>query len=151
MWVKRTDVHGARYSELEEVDLQQTVSKFIARWVAQAKLDVDPSLVTLRLVWCGSRKPTAKEEEAAVELDDPSLSLGESGVTRTAWLLAFVAGSPGASCLCSCEVDAHQRAAGALAQMLRVEASPGASASQCPLSSNLMPVLQERDWLTHPP
>jgi hypothetical protein len=87
VWVKRTDVHGARYSELEEVDLQQTVSKFIARWVAQAKLDVDPSLVTLRLVWCGSRKPTAEEEAAAVVLDDPSLSLGESGVTGTAWLL----------------------------------------------------------------
>jgi len=96
VWVKRKDVHGARYSELEEVDLQQTVSKFIARWVAQAKLDVDPSLVTLRLARCDSRKPTAEEEEAAVELDDPSLSLGESGVTGTAWLLAFVAGSPGA-------------------------------------------------------
>ena len=81
--------------------MQQTVSKFIARWVAQAKQDVDPSLVTLRLARSDSRKPTAEEEAAAMVLDDPSLSLSESGVTGTAWLLAFVAGSPGANCLCS--------------------------------------------------
>jgi hypothetical protein len=72
------------------VNFQQTVSKFIARWVAEEKLDARPSLVTLRLVRCGSRKPTAEEEEAAVVLDDPSLSLGESGVTSTSWLLADI-------------------------------------------------------------
>ena len=37
---------------------------------------------------CGSRKPTAEEEKGAVLLDDPSLSLRESGVSGTAWLLA---------------------------------------------------------------
>ena len=87
------DVQGARYSELEEVDLQQTVSKIIARWVAQAKLDVDPSLVTLRLVWCGSRKPTAEEEAAAVVLDDPRLTLAAAGVTDGCSLLAFIESS----------------------------------------------------------
>ena len=87
VWVKRMDVQGAQYGDFAEVDLQMSVSAFKARYVAQAKLDVDPSLVTLRLVLCGSRKPTAEVEAAAVELDDPSLSLGESGVTGTAWLL----------------------------------------------------------------
>jgi hypothetical protein len=88
VWVKRTDVPGAQYAEVEGVDLQQTVSKFKARWVAQAKLDVDPSLVTLRLVKCGPRKPSAAEEAAAVVLDDPSLNIAEARVTSTAWLLA---------------------------------------------------------------
>jgi hypothetical protein len=90
------DVAGAQYAEVEDVELQQTVSKFKARWVVQAKLDVDPSLVTLRLVACGARKPSTAEEAAAVELDDPSLSLAEARVTSTAWLLAFVAGVLGA-------------------------------------------------------
>jgi hypothetical protein len=93
VWVKRMDVVGARYVDVESVDLEQTVSKFIARWVAQAKLDVDPSLVTLRLVKCGARKPSAEEEKQAVELDDPSLHLADTDITGTAWLLAFVASS----------------------------------------------------------
>jgi hypothetical protein len=101
MWVKRMDVLGAQYGDSAEVDLQLSVSAFKARWVAQAKLDVDPSLVTLRLVLCGSRKPTAEEEEAAVVLDDPRLTLAAAGVTDGCSLLAFVAGSPGANSLCS--------------------------------------------------
>ena len=87
------DVPGAQYAEVEVVDLQQTVSKFKARWVAQAKLDVDPSLVTLRLVACGARKPSAAEEAAAAELDDPRLTLAEAGVLDGCSLLAFVAGA----------------------------------------------------------
>jgi hypothetical protein len=93
VWVKRMDVAGARYAEVENVDLEQTVSKFITRWILQAKLDVDPSLVTLRLVKRGAGKPTAKQEEKAKPLDDPSLSLAQAKVTDTAWLLAFVAGT----------------------------------------------------------
>ena len=87
------DVEGAQYSAVRGVDLQLTVDELKARWVAQAKLDVDASLVTLRLVACGARKPEASEETEALELDDPSFSLAESGVTGTAWLLAFVAGA----------------------------------------------------------
>ena len=86
------DVAGARYVDVENVDLEHTVSKFIARWTAQAKLDVDPSLVTLRLVKCGARKPSAEEEKQAVELDDPRLSLAEAGIMDGCSLLAFVAG-----------------------------------------------------------
>jgi hypothetical protein len=93
VWLKRMDVADAQYVEVENLDLEQTVSKFKARWVAQAKLDVDPSLVTLRLVKRGAGKPTAKQEEKAKPLDDPSLSLAEVKVTGTAWLLAFVAGT----------------------------------------------------------
>jgi hypothetical protein len=48
-------------------------------------------------VRCGPRKPAAQEEKEAVLLDDPSLSLRESGVTGTAWLLAFVASPPGSA------------------------------------------------------
>ena len=93
VWVKRMDVAGAQYVDVENVDLEQTVSKFKSRWVAQAKLDVDPSLVTLRLVKCGARKPSAEEEKQAVELDDPRLSLDEAGITDGCSLLAFVASS----------------------------------------------------------
>ena len=93
LWVKSSGVAGAQYADLKDVDLQQSVSDFKRRWMAQAKLDVDPSLVTLRLVACGTRKPEDAEEAAAAVLDDPSLSLAEAGVTGTAWLLAFVAGA----------------------------------------------------------
>jgi len=93
VWVKRMNVAGARYAEVEAVDLQQSVSKFTARWVVEEGLAVRPSLVTLRRVACGPRKPSAAEEEAAAVLDDPSLSLADVGITGTAWLLAFVESS----------------------------------------------------------
>ena len=93
VWVKRMDVADAQYVAVKGVDLQQTVDDFKARWVTEEKLDVRPSLVTLRLVKRGAGKPTAKQEEKAKPLDDPSLSLAEVKVTGTAWLLAFVAGT----------------------------------------------------------
>jgi len=86
------DVAGAQYVSVKSVNCETTVDDFKSRWVAQAKLDVDSSLVTLRLVKCGVRKPSAEEEKQAAELDDPSLSLGDVNITGTAWLLAFVAG-----------------------------------------------------------
>ena len=97
VWVKRMDVPGAQYVAVKGVDLQQTVDDFKARWVAQAKLDVDPSLVTLRLVKRGAGKPTPTQEAKAKVLDDPSLSLAEAKVTCTTWLMAFVAGTEGLS------------------------------------------------------
>ena len=92
VWVKRMDVAGAQYVAVKGVDLQQTVDDFKARWVAQAKLDVDPSLVTLRLVKCGARKPEPDEEAHAALLDDPRKTLEAAGVTDGCNLLAFVAG-----------------------------------------------------------
>jgi hypothetical protein len=89
VWVKRMDVPGARYADVENVDLEQTVSKFITRWIAQAKLDVDPSLVTLRLLKCGTCKPTPSQEAKAKALDDPRLTLAGAGFTDGCSLLAF--------------------------------------------------------------
>ena len=93
VWVKRMDVVGAQYMDVKAVDLQQSLSDFKARWVAQAKLDVDPSLVTLRLVACGARKPSAAEEAAAAVLDDPRLTLAAAGVNAGCSLLAYVVGA----------------------------------------------------------
>ena len=124
VWVKRMDVVGARYDIVKNVDTGQLVAEFIARWTAQAKLDVDPSLVTLRLVKCGSRKPSAEEEKQAVELDDPSLNLADSNITETAWLLAFIASSaPRSPCAVSiCAADSGH--ATGLGTVLQVDA-PG--------------------------
>ena len=88
VWVKRMDVAGARYVAVKDVDLEQTVDDFIGRWVAQAKLDVDPSLVTLRLVECGARKPTPAQEAKAKVLDDPRLTLAAVDITEGSSLLA---------------------------------------------------------------
>ena len=112
VWVKRMDVVGARYDIVKNVDTGQLVAEFIARWVAQAKLDVDSSLVTLRLVKCGARKPSAEEEKQAVELDDPRLSLDEAGITDGCSLLAFIASSaPRSSCAVSiCAADSGHAA-----------------------------------------
>ena len=93
VWVKRMDVAGAQYVAVKDVDLEQTVDDFKPRWVAQAKLDVDPSLVTLRLVKRGAGKPTAKQEVNAKVLDDPRLTLAAAGLTDGCSLLAFVAGT----------------------------------------------------------
>ncbi len=87
------DVAGAQYTAVKGVDLSQTVDELIARWAAQEKLDVGPSLVTLRLVQCGARKPTPLEEAKADVLDDPRLTLADAGVTDGCSLLAFVAGT----------------------------------------------------------
>ena len=96
VWVKRMDVAGAQYVDVGNVDLEQTVSKFKSRWVAQAKLDVDPSLVSLRLVNAAGVDPTADEEKQAVELR-PRLSLAAAGITDGCSLLAFIAGASGLS------------------------------------------------------
>ena len=93
LWLKSFGVAGAQYATVEGVDLQLSVHDLKARWLSEEKLDVRPSRVTLRLVACGPRKPSAAEEAAAAELDDPSLTLAEAGVTGTAWLLAVVAGA----------------------------------------------------------
>ena len=91
--MKRTDMEGVQYSGLRGVDPRSTIDEFKARWVADKKLDIDPSLVTLRLVKCGARKPSSEEEKQAVELDDPRLSLADAGITDGCSLLAFVASS----------------------------------------------------------
>ena len=93
LWVLRTDVEGARYATVKNVDLQQTVDDFTARCVTELELGVNRSLVTLRLVKCGEDEPAEAEETAAAAAPvlRSSLSLAKSGVTGTAWLRAYVA------------------------------------------------------------
>ena len=87
------DVAGAQYVSVKGVDLQQTVDDFKARWVVEEGLTVRPSLVTLRLVKCGARKPEADDEAKADVLDDPRLTLASAGLTEGCSLLAFTAKS----------------------------------------------------------
>ena len=81
------DVPGAQYGAVKDVNVLQTVDDFTARWVAQAKLDVDPSMVTLRLVRCAGEEPTAEEEAAATALSSRR-TLRNAGVTAGCSLLA---------------------------------------------------------------
>jgi len=92
VWVRRMDVAGAQYVAVKGVDLQQTVDDFKARWVAEEKLDVRPSLVTLRLVESSEAEPEPDEEANAKELR-PRLTLAAAGLTDGCSLLAFVAGA----------------------------------------------------------
>jgi hypothetical protein len=95
--VKRTDVEGARYAEVECVDSSLTVSKLIARWVSDKKLDVEPSLVTLRLVTCApGDDPSQAQEQAATTALSPRRMLREAGVVDGSSLLAdFANEGPG--------------------------------------------------------
>ena len=88
------DVPGARFSEVEDVDLQQTtVSKFTKSWAAEELPSVRPSLITLRLLMsCTGDEPTADDELAAKVLQ-PRLTLAAAGVTDGCSLLASVAGA----------------------------------------------------------
>jgi hypothetical protein len=95
IWVKRVDVAEGQYAPLSGVDLQQTVHGLKASWAADVLLGVHPSLITLRLVSRGARKPSAAEEEAAAlhEPLDPRDLLAAAGVTDGCSLLASVAGT----------------------------------------------------------
>ncbi len=92
LWVKRTDVAGARYDLIKHVDSGQLVAELIARWVSDKKLDVEPSLVTLRLVKSGPGVPTASKEAQAAPLE-PRLTLSEAGLVDGSSLLACFAAS----------------------------------------------------------
>ena len=94
LWLKRTDVEGARYDLIKHVDPGQLVAELIARWVSDKKLDVEPSLVTLRLAKRGPGEPTAAEESNSTLLADPSATLRGAGVADGTWLLACIASAP---------------------------------------------------------
>lgn len=95
IWVKRLDVPGARFASVKDVDLLQTVDALTESWAADVLPGVHPSLITLRLVSRGARKPSAAEEEAAAlhEPLDPRDSLAAAGITDGCSLLASVAGT----------------------------------------------------------
>ena len=90
LWVKRTDVVDAEYSAVHGVPPTLRVDALKMRWVASEKLDVTPSLVSLRLVpHTGEDEPTPAQEASATTLN-PRKPLAEAGVTDGSWLLAVV-------------------------------------------------------------
>jgi hypothetical protein len=108
LWVKRTG-DGTQYDDIAAVP-SETVAQFKRRWVAQEKLEVTPSLVSLRLVKRGPGVPSAKEDADALELPtsllaDPSQTLAEAGVADGSWLLAVVSSARAGTALCRCCVE----------------------------------------------
>ena len=101
LWLKRTDVEAAQYASVKGVDVLQTIDDFKAGWLNVKKLDVDPSLVSLRLVRSGLGKPNAEEEATALLpaalLDDPRLTLREARIADGSSLLACFAAAPATS------------------------------------------------------
>ena len=88
LWVKRTDVPNARYTASLQVGAASTVDEFIARWVAERRLDKDPGLVSLRLLsYTGEEEPTPEQEASATVLQ-PRKTLAQAGVTDGSWLVA---------------------------------------------------------------
>jgi len=96
LWVKRTDAREAEYSAMYGALPTLTVDALKLRWVASEKLDVTPSLVSLRLVKRGPDRLTKvpaerlAAEEAATTLD-PADTLAEAGVVDGSCLLAVFA------------------------------------------------------------
>ena len=93
LWVKRTG-DGTQYNDIAAVP-SETVSQFKRRWLAQARLDLDPGLVSLHLVHRGPARLTKdpaerKAAEEAATVLDPSDTLAQAGVTDGSWLLAVV-------------------------------------------------------------
>ena len=100
LWVKQEGA-DAQYAEVEDVDPQLTVSKLKARWVSDVALDVHPSFVSLRLVRCAGKEPTAEEEAAAAVLS-PRRTLREAGVADGSSLLAHCDAALGSSAEGAC-------------------------------------------------
>ena len=126
--MKNTAVPGARYADTESVDPTLSVSKFIARWVASEKLEVTPSLVSLRLVKRGpAGLPSAQEEAVALDsparlLADPSATLAQAGVTDGSWLLGVVVSQTAAT-----EGELHDDLRSLSPRSVSLSHSPGVS------------------------
>ena len=94
LWVKRTDARDAEYSAMYGALLTLTVDALKLRWLAERKLDVDPGLVSLRLVpdTGDKEEPTPAVESRATVLN-PRKTLAEAGVVDGSCLLAVFATS----------------------------------------------------------
>ena len=91
LWLKRTDVREAQFDDAKAAPLE-TVAQFRRRLLDKWKLDVDPGLVSLRLVpHTGEDEPTAAQEAAATTLN-PRKTLAAVGVADGSWLVAVFAG-----------------------------------------------------------
>ena len=126
LWVKRTG-DGTQYDDIAAVP-SETVAQFKRRWVAQEKLDVTPSLVSLRLVKRGpAGLPSAQEEAVALDsparlLADPSATLAQAGVTDGSWLLAVVVSQTAAT-----EGELHDDLRSLSPRSVSLSHSPGVS------------------------
>ena len=98
LWVK-----GPRgdYGKFKGVNSEQDVNDFTARWASDVALDVHPSFVSLRLVRCAGKEPTAEEEAAAAVLS-PRRTLREAGVADGSSLLAHCDAALGSSAEGAC-------------------------------------------------
>ena len=101
LWVKPTHVEGTQYDDTA-ASPTETVAQFKRRWLAEAKLDCDPSLVTLLLVKCGPDKltkvPAERDAaEAAAATLYPEDTLVEAGVVDGSWLVAVFASAVAAA------------------------------------------------------
>ena len=125
LWVKRTG-DGTQYDDIAAVP-SETVAQFKRRWVAQEKLDVTPSLVSLRLVKCGPARLTKdpaerKTAEEAALLLDPADTLAEAGVTDGSWLLGVVVSQTAAT-----EGELHDDLRSLSPRSVSLSHSPGVS------------------------
>jgi len=100
VWVKLSRVEGASFASVKLDSPPATVDDLRAAIMAARRMDVDPSLVTLRLVHLGpggreDDEPTAAEEAAAATLK-PRYTLTKAGVSDGAFLLLDVASTAAA-------------------------------------------------------
>jgi hypothetical protein len=96
--VKNTTAGG--YGKLKGVDPEEDVHDVTARWVSNKNLDVDPSLVTLRLVPCAPGDDPSEEQELAATALSPRRTLRDAGIADGCSLLACSAGVPPGACGC---------------------------------------------------
>ena len=89
LWVKRTDARDAEYSAMYGALPTLTVDALKLRWVAERKVNLDPGLVSLRLVpdTGDKEEPTPADESRATVLN-PRKTLAEAGVVDGSCLLA---------------------------------------------------------------
>ena len=106
LWVLRRDLRRengellADYSVTRGVEPGISVDEFKALWARSKNIGIDSALITLSLVKCGSGRPDASDEAAAIRLGDPSATLLEAGLAPVSWLWAdfdvALAATPGA-------------------------------------------------------
>jgi hypothetical protein len=93
LWAKRMDHTGTQYTRLHDLDPDCLVDDLKACWLRDKKLDVNPSLLTLRLVPCSPGTDPSEEQELAATGLSPRLTLREAGVEDGSSLLVVVVGT----------------------------------------------------------
>lgn len=85
---------GTQFTNFAGVDPLQLVDTLKKRWLHEARKDVDPSLVTLRLLPCApDEDPSEADERAATELN-PRRTLRDAGVLNGSSLVVHIRRAP---------------------------------------------------------